>query len=197
MKNVEKLRRRRVTPKTKIYKTEVSVPDKTSLENSLEELDFITTKMRKMALYIFSITLFNIFFPVLIFSGASYILTDYFVQEVSAKFQIINRINNSLIVFWIIFLFLTMIMIYFYESLRKKGEVLFEEVSDELEWDVKGNKIGEERNSRPEIDARVSLRSFAKTTDLPFIPGKYGPAFYLILNIVIPLLMGSRFLFRF
>lgn len=74
-------------------------------------------------------------------------------------------------------------LIVFYESLKKRGEALFEEISDELEWDVRGSEGRQSAEGRPELRARIALRTFARTTDLPLIPGKYGPAIYAVLVI--------------
>ncbi len=78
-------------------------------------------------------------------------------------------------------------IVVFHESLRRQGETLFEEISDELEWRVQetdhlGNQaIAEER---PDLRARIALRSFTRTTDLPLVPGRFGPAIYAGLNIL-------------
>lgn len=192
MKNVGTLETKMTGSKREISEETENVNSKPiPLEISLKELDFITARMRKIALIIFAFTLFNIFFPVFIFSGALYTL----VTKVFTDREYPYGTTNASIVIWIIILFMTLIMIYIYESFRKKGDVLFEEISDELEWNVKNHPENQGGNERPEINARISLRSFVKTTDLPFIPGKFGPAFYLVFNVLIPLFIGSRFLF--
>jgi hypothetical protein len=38
---------------------------------------------------------------------------------------------------------------------------------------------------RPEINARITLRTYARATDLPLIPGKFGPAIYVAFNLVL------------
>ena len=86
-----------------------------------------------------------------------------------------------------------------YEGMRKQGESLFEEVSDELH----GHRIGaatplavaqatsaEKVQAEADLDQtifrlRVKLRQFARASDLPLIPGKFGPAVYAVINLLI------------
>ena len=83
-----------------------------------------------------------------------------------------------------------------FESARKEGDVMFKEVSDELQWYVRFDpepKSTTAPDERPKLESRLALRSFAQTTDLPLIPGTYGPLFYAVLNILI--VLGSALLF--
>ena len=85
----------------------------------------------------------------------------------------------------------------FYEIAVKRGNVLFEEISDELQWHIETEGIlrpinpkeatpkGPVAPERPAINVRVVLRSFAQATDLPLFPGRYGPAFYTLINLVL------------
>lgn len=68
-----------------------------------------------------------------------------------------------------------------YEFMRKKGNTLFSEISDELEWNL---KTGESRDETPSINARIILRSFVNASELPFFRGKYGAGIYLLINVV-------------
>lgn len=78
-----------------------------------------------------------------------------------------------------------------HEMRRKRGEDLFEEIADEVERkivSVAGNPTFEgelELLSR----ARLALRDFAHASDLPFIPGKFGPTVYAAVNLLIPILI--------
>jgi hypothetical protein len=79
-----------------------------------------------------------------------------------------------------------------FESLKKRGDVLFRELSEELQWHVRFDK-GREKSresrpaaeSRPALSARVALREFAQSVDLPLIPGRYGPSIYVAINLVL------------
>ncbi|MCF8070682.1 MAG: hypothetical protein K9M96_09380 [Deltaproteobacteria bacterium] len=95
--------------------------------------------------------------------------------------------------FSIFFTFFCFGVTIYYENLRKRGEAIFEEISDELQWhigyrDSLSNK--EPSTKKPEFEIRVALRSFARTTDIPLIPGKFGPALYIGINIVISFFTG-------
>lgn len=78
----------------------------------------------------------------------------------------------------------------FHDAMRRHGEVLFEEVSDELQWQRteaknRPRRLGEmQQGDRPTLDARVTLRSFSYVADLPLVPGKFGPGIYVALNLL-------------
>jgi hypothetical protein len=74
-----------------------------------------------------------------------------------------------------------------FESFRKRGNALFEELSDEFQWHLGSekklfDKIGP---TRPPIELRVTLRSFLSATDLPLAPGRFGPLIYTIINVIL------------
>ena len=75
-----------------------------------------------------------------------------------------------------------------FEALRRHGEVLFEELSNELQWQgVRGTGPSGPTGpgDRPEIHKRIVLRSFIQASDLPLVPGKFGPTVYFLLFVVI------------
>jgi len=79
-----------------------------------------------------------------------------------------------------------------YESWRKQGDALFEEISDELQWNIRGTRLLQDKSlaeERPALQARVILRAFARASDLPLIPGRLGPAVYVVVNLLIPVLL--------
>jgi hypothetical protein len=87
---------------------------------------------------------------------------------------------------------ISLISLVLYESMRKSGDALFEEISDELQWKVLGGtsaRLSNARDDRPPIDIRVRLRDYARATELPFVPGRYGAAVYAAINIVMVLLL--------
>ena len=72
-----------------------------------------------------------------------------------------------------------------HEYLRRLGDALFEEISDEFQRPMM-KSVPEESEFGPppnDLDARVALRSFSSTADLPLIPGKFGPGIYALINI--------------
>lgn len=116
-------------------------------------------------------------------------LNVIFLLLVISKSQLFNE---GMFYIDLLITFINFVCIVFYENLRKRGEAIFEEISDELHWFI-GYREKEPNNisqKRPEFQIRVLLRSFAKTTDLPLIPGKFGPAIYMVINIAIISIIG-------
>jgi hypothetical protein len=96
-----------------------------------------------------------------------------------------------------------------FEVLRKRGDAIFQEMSDELQWYVgrsaprdhpRGGSAGsghprgrstltsrESTNpqERPVFEARVALRTFSAAAELPLIPGRFGGAIYAALNLAV------------
>ncbi|MGH9846279.1 MAG: hypothetical protein ACREEM_46865 [Blastocatellia bacterium] len=85
-----------------------------------------------------------------------------------------------------------------HEMWRKRGDALFEEISDEVERRIVS--VAGDPKFEGGVDllsrARLALRDFAHTSDLPFIPGKFGPTVYAAVNLLIPILIlfSSRLL---
>lgn len=75
-----------------------------------------------------------------------------------------------------------------YENLRKRGDVLFEEISDELQWNIRGVGAKPLPEVKPSMSARLVLRTFARASDMPLIPGKLGPVGYVAINLLFVLL---------
>lgn len=70
-----------------------------------------------------------------------------------------------------------------FETRRKLGDVYFKELSDEIQAQ---RRFAESSPAgRPKLSARIALRSFAETADLPLIPGKYGPVSYILINLAV------------
>lgn len=94
------------------------------------------------------------------------------------------------------FVFLTVLA---FDMYRRRGNAIFEEISDELQWRVTSRYVEQESTEsfeRPNLDARIRLRDFVRASQLMLFPGQYGPALYMIVNvsITIAMLIFSRFL---
>ena len=73
-----------------------------------------------------------------------------------------------------------------YEYFRRQGNVLYDEISDELEWNVRSARLaegGKLAEYPPDVNVRIVVRMFAHATDLPLFPGDKGPAIYVLLNL--------------
>lgn len=135
----------------------------------LDEINYLTYQKKSYAMAISYLTLIHLFVFFIIISRT----IDLFYG------RYVVMIEGSLL-FIIIFAAMR------FEYFRKRGDVLFEEISDELAWNLT-NKVSKEEVSkeRPSLKIRVILRSFVKTSDLPIVPGKYGPLSYIIANCLI------------
>ncbi len=106
---------------------------------------------------------------------------------------------------------MTLVLMYGFELSRRHGELLFQEISDELQWRMRPTKIQKEntgddasRSSRkrsqmigkpPSINIRVILRQFVQQSELPFTRGSHGSIVYLGFNIlmsVAAIVFGGR-----
>lgn len=65
---------------------------------------------------------------------------------------------------------------------RRAGDDLFDEISDELAWDMKG-RPGKVADERPTLDTRIILRSFIQEEVLLFAPPKFDLLLYALLNL--------------
>jgi hypothetical protein len=72
-----------------------------------------------------------------------------------------------------------------FEVLRKRGDAIFQEMSDELQWHVGRPDARDAPRERPLFDVRVALRTFSAAADLPLIPGRYGGAVYAAVNLAV------------
>jgi hypothetical protein len=142
------------------------------LRGSLSDLRFISKRLQRYGFIALIFTVVNF---------ASLILT------LSLRFLPLGTLTTIFFAFYLplIATVTALVAIVRYDNLRKRGDALFEEISDELQWNVRQNLTETIARERPELNARVALRSFARATDLPLIPGKYGPGIYATINFVI------------
>lgn len=82
----------------------------------------------------------------------------------------------------------------YFESLRKRGDAIFQELSDELQWYVgrsgshsvfEDAPRGDSPRERPLLEVRLAMRSFSAAAELPLFPGSLGGAFYAVFNLLI------------
>ena len=143
-----------------------------SVALSLTRLNKITATLQRLSSVIISLTLLNVATFWFIFFPAPY------YPAFGTLRTILLRIG-----FFLFTIVAVSVAVFRYEQHRRKGDALFDEVSDELEWDIKGRQ-SKVANERPDLETRVVLRSFVKATDLPFAPGKFGPALYFLFNFL-------------
>jgi len=82
---------------------------------------------------------------------------------------------------------------------RDRGMILYEEISDELEWrhrtyrPANGAQNGNE-GKRPDLGIRLILREFLASTSLPLVPGPSSGVmylgFFLVCILIVTLIVG-------
>jgi hypothetical protein len=76
-----------------------------------------------------------------------------------------------------------------FERLRKQGYVVYEEISEELQTEVRvysrNSDMESEKLYSPSLPVRVALRKFHFSASPPLTPGRWGPAVYVGLNALL------------
>lgn len=72
-------------------------------------------------------------------------------------------------------------MLFRFNNLRNKGMIIYEELTDEIDWSSKRKQF----LRRPPIKTRIIIKDFLKTSDLPFTSGTNGQAFYFVLFFIV------------
>lgn len=149
------------------------------LSHALLVLSKIRALLDMVGITIYICTACNI---ILVFSALSKIF--YFAQY----FYLYSSVGAMFFVFLAVIAF---------DLTRRRGNAIFEEISDELQWRVTSTYV--ERDStetfeRPSIEARIRLRDFARASQLMLFPGRNGPALFLAVNVSVTfmLLVFSR-----
>lgn len=76
--------------------------------------------------------------------------------------------------------------VFLFDAVKRRLEVLFEEVSDEIQWFIRRSDRHEvgDSTARPQMRSRLAVRDAARVQELPMIPGRYGPALYSLVALV-------------
>jgi hypothetical protein len=93
---------------------------------------------------------------------------------------------SEFLTFIIMFLVGAFLSLVIYDYTRRNGDALFDEISDELQWNLtKSLKAtsSDIRSEKPALTARVILREYTTSIDLPLVRGKHGIAIYAAVNI--------------
>lgn len=71
---------------------------------------------------------------------------------------------------------------------RKRGDTLFDEVSDEVQRGIHASPTGDlmfTGGQDMQQRVKVALRVSANVSDLPLVPGKFGPTVYAVINLLL------------
>jgi hypothetical protein len=171
----------------------IAVDHETTANSALVELRGSLSDLRYITLRLHHFGFVALIFTVLNFASL--------ILSLSLRYLPVGFFTGVFLAFYLPILatLLAMVGIVRYDTLRKRGDALFEEISDELQWNIRIESKQElTMAERPELNARVALRSFARATDLPLVPGKYGPGIYATINFLMLLLSYSLVrVFRF
>ena len=129
-----------------------------SLGEYIDQMQRIAVLLRSLGLAMLLTTLFNLGVVAVAAVGP---LPPFVGLQMSA----------SLFVFAVLFAML-------FEQLRRRGEVIYGEVTDELH-----RAHSDPQLERPRLSFRIALKNFASSMELPLIPGRYGVSLYLLLNL--------------
>lgn len=160
---------------------EIEYPEQ-GLSSALSRLELIGSRLRLMGLAVFASTLVNLLIMVVVWFV-------YLFSRFSIFFTGFRTDNITLMLFvQVISVACALLFTVLHESRRKQGDTLFEEISDELQWNVRGAELLSEGNAvaaeRPALQTRLVLRTFARASDLPLVPGKFGAAIYVAVNLL-------------
>jgi hypothetical protein len=149
------------------------------LEDAITQLRRTSTFLRQVGLALFISTLSSL---------ASFLFYIFvFLTAPSGSYYRMSYIRESGLIPTTIALFMTIasfVLIAFHENARKRGETIFEEISDEVHWNINGSKNPDTAPAfTPPLQIRLALRSFARATDLHLAPGKFGATLYAALNL--------------
>lgn len=80
-------------------------------------------------------------------------------------------------------------LLFVYDRVLSQGDVIYQELSDELEWDVRHRYLPqvEPRTARrrPRLRLRIQFREFVSASRLPLARGSYGLMAYVLVNVLI------------
>lgn len=149
-----------------------------SVDDGLRRLDAISHRLRTFKTSTVMMTLLT-----LVFTMLTLFLSRAFGIIVIAH---INVVMSTLFLLYCAVL-PGILLLFLWERLRVEGKMLFEEISDELEWHhrtFKPRVTYSETTPEPvNLGIRVSLREFLDASDMPLIPGPFGAAWYLAFYI--------------
>ena len=145
-----------------------------SFENSDEllyyarRLKFITRRLEFygrlsiIAIFLIVISLLINYISIFFFSSKLFVKIDFVMASVAIN------VSALILVYFSLFAF---------DIENRKGNVLYNELSDELQWNVRGAETRfSERESRPSMAIRVALRSYVENSVLPIFSTSHGAA---------------------
>lgn len=128
----------------------------------IESLERIAKRLRVLGLVLLSLTILN-------FGILTATVLGLFAPYLSAQYAAVLFVG-------------VILTATYFESSRRRGEAIYSEVTDEFH---------RRSSRRPTEDAsmafRIALKDFAVSMDLPLVPGRFGAAAYVAVNLALVL----------
>ena|SRR5437899_12235401 len=138
------------------------------LASALAQAESVALRLRAFSLYVFFLTLISV---ILVVFGP---VERHFVKALFFVLPILTSVA-------------AMALLAVRDHIRRQGDALFEEITDELHWDVRreyySQSPGGDASARPDLKVRLVLRRYAQSTDMPLVPGSLGATVYASLNL--------------
>jgi len=157
--------------------------NRNQMETALRMLNFYASRLQFVGVLILVSTLVNII--VVLFGFAT---IPAYTSNHSINYSDVRDKYTLIVV--AIFAFVVISSVIF-DQLRRLGSVLFEEISDDLEWHIDAERrtldtlrVKESKNAPP-LTVRLTLRHFAQSSELPLITGRQGLILYILLNLFV------------
>lgn len=151
-----------------MHKEEKSIPQENELNSVLLELKSLTRRLELISFSCLSFTAANLGLMFLVLLNV--FTPNSYIQALSLICCLLSIISSV-----------------FFDRTKRKGNAMYEEVSEELRWNQPAAKelSGEIHTVEkiPDFYIRVILRSFVANAEMPLVPSKFGPSFYVFLNI--------------
>jgi hypothetical protein len=154
------------------------------IDEALHELRMVTHRVRMNANLVTAITLTHIAYSIF-----SIVYTA--MASDTSRYSAYYVFRPGFIAAEIILLVTIIMALLRFDRAISRGETLYQEVSDELEWHIsvtrKKTPVKESRfmKDRPGLQVRLLLREFVSSSRLPLVRGDLGVAYYLTLNVLL------------
>jgi hypothetical protein len=138
----------------------------------LEQIKYILKRYSLMILFTF---LGSIIFMTL------FAFSHKYTAMSSGYTNFYTQFENPLLLMTFIFIVLGIILLFRFNAFRDRGMILYEEITDEIDWSRKRKEF----MHKPPMELRIVIKEFLKSTDLPFTSSKNGQGLYIILFLLI------------
>ena len=142
------------------------------VKDTLDRLASLSSGLSRLGTVIVGLSIIHILIPLLAAIGRQ---NQFFgFPRYSDQYWVLSVIDLTLF-------FGVFVVLVDFDRLSKRGHVLFQEISDSLEW---------KRSEDVSISARITMRQFVLDATLPFDSGgRHGAAIYLALNLLVSIVV--------